>query len=136
MVLDKETLELFFNPEPETSMYGRKTEGTNSIRKIQLVQLIKTANRLEDLAFNTIHEDNNEQIRYINLYLKCLGLINQLNAGGYAYKFTKAETDKLNRLGVEDLNPTEAKRELLNRLKNFDEVMDGEIIDGDKFLKE
>ena len=134
MTLDKETLETFFNPEPTRNLYGEMTETQNSFRKIQLVQLIKTANRLEDLAFNTIHEDNSEQIKYINLYLKSLGLINQI-INGYNFSFTIPETKKLNNLGVEDLNPEQSAKEILNRLENFNTIEDGEI-DGRDFLKE
>ena len=115
MTLDKETLEIFFNPEPTRNLWGEMEETQNSFRKIQLVQLIKTANRLEDLAFNTIHEDNSEQIKYINLYLKSLGLINQI-IKGYSFSFTIPETKKLNNLGVEDLNPEQSAKEILNRL--------------------
>ena len=134
MTLDKETLETFFNPEPTRNLYGEMKEKQNSFRKIQLVQLIKTANRLEDLAFNTIHEDNSEQIKYINLYLKSLGLINQI-INGYNFSFTIPETKKLNNLGVEDLNPEQSAKEILNRLENFNTIEDGEI-DGRDFLKE
>ena len=134
MTLDKETLETFFNPEPTRNLYGEMTETQNSFRKIQLVQLIKTANRLEDLAFNIIHEDNSEQIKYINLYLKSLGLINQI-IKGYSFSFTIPETKKLNNLGVEDLNPEQSAKEILNRLENFNTIEDGEI-DGRDFLKE
>lgn len=134
MTLDKETLETFFNPEPTRNLYGELEERQNSFRKIQLVQLIKTANRLEDLAFNTIHEDNSEQIKYINLYLKSLGLINQI-INGYSFSFTIPETKKLNNLGVEDLNPEQSAKEILNRLENFNTIEDGEI-DGRDFLKE
>lgn len=134
MTLDKETLELFFNPEPTRNLWGEMEEKQNSFRKIQLVQLIKTANRLEDLAFNTIHEDNSEQIKYINLYLKSLGLINQI-INGYSFSFTIPETKKLNNLGVEDLNPEQSAKEILNRLENFNTIEDGEI-DGRDFLKE
>lgn len=134
MTLDKETLEIFFNPEPTRNLYGELEERQNSFRKIQLVQLIKTANRLEDLAFNTIHEDNSEQIKYINLYLKSLGLINQI-INGYNFSFTIPETKKLNNLGVEDLNPEQSAKEILNRLENFNTIEDGEI-DGRDFLKE
>ena len=134
MTLDKETLEIFFNPEPTRNLYGEMRESQNSFRKIQLVQLIKTANRLEDLAFNTIHEDNSEQIKYINLYLKSLGLINQI-INGYNFSFTIPETKKLNNLGVEDLNPEQSAKEILNRLENFNTIEDGEI-DGRDFLKE
>ena len=134
MTLDKETLEIFFNPEPTRNLYGEMKESQNSFRKIQLVQLIKTANRLEDLAFNTIHEDNSEQIKYINLYLKSLGLINQI-INGYNFSFTIPETKKLNNLGVEDLNPEQSAKEILNRLENFNTIEDGEI-DGRDFLKE
>ena len=134
MTLDKETLETFFNPEPTRNLYGEMTETQNSFRKIQLVQLIKTANRLEDLAFNTIHEDNSEQIKYVNLYLKSLGLINQI-INGYNFSFTIPETKKLNNLGVEDLNPEQSAKEILNRLENFNTIEDGEI-DGRDFLKE
>ena len=134
MTLDKETLETFFNPEPTRNLYGEMKESQNSFRKIQLVQLIKTANRLEDLAFNTIHEDNSEQIKYINLYLKSLGLINQI-INGYSFSFTIPETKKLNNLGVEDLNPEQSAKEILNRLENFNTIEDGEI-DGRDFLKE
>ena len=134
MTLDKETLETFFNPEPTRNLYGEMRESQNSFRKIQLVQLIKTANRLEDLAFNTIHEDNSEQIKYINLYLKSLGLINQI-INGYNFSFTIPETKKLNNLGVEDLNPEQSAKEILNRLENFNTIEDGEI-DGRDFLKE
>ena len=134
MTLDKETLEIFFNPEPTRNLWGEMKESQNSFRKIQLVQLIKTANRLEDLAFNTIHEDNSEQIKYINLYLKSLGLINQI-IKGYSFSFTIPETKKLNNLGVEDLNPEQSAKEILNRLENFNTIEDGEI-DGRDFLKE
>lgn len=134
MTLDKETLEIFFNPEPTRNLYGELEERQNSFRKIQLVQLIKTANRLEDLAFNTIHEDNSEQIKYINLYLKSMGLINQI-INGYNFSFTIPETKKLNNLGVEDLNPEQSAKEILNRLENFNTIEDGEI-DGRDFLKE
>ena len=134
MTLDKETLETFFNPEPTRNLYGELEERQNSFRKIQLVQLIKTANRLEDLAFNTIHEDNSEQIKYINLYLKSMGLINQI-INGYNFSFTIPETKKLNNLGVEDLNPEQSAKEILNRLENFNTIEDGEI-DGRDFLKE
>lgn len=134
MTLDKETLEIFFNPEPTRNLYGEMRESQNSFRKIQLVQLIKTANRLEDLAFNTIHEDNSEQIKYINLYLKSMGLINQI-INGYNFSFTIPETKKLNNLGVEDLNPEQSAKEILNRLENFNTIEDGEI-DGRDFLKE
>jgi len=134
MTLDKETLEIFFNPEPTRNLWGEMEEKQNSFRKIQLVQLIKTANRLEDLAFNTIHEDNSEQIKYINLYLKSLGLINQI-INGYSFSFTIPETKKLNNLGVEDLNPEQSAKEILNRLENFNTIEDGEI-DGRDFLKE
>ena len=134
MTLDKETLELFFNPEPTRNLWGEMEEKQNSFRKIQLVQLIKTANRLEDLAFNTIHEDNSEQIKYINLYLKSMGLINQI-INGYSFSFTIPETKKLNNLGVEDLNPEQSAKEILNRLENFNTIEDGEI-DGRDFLKE
>ena len=134
MTLDKETLEIFFNPEPTRNLYGELEERQNSFRKIQLVQLIKTTNRLEDLAFNTIHEDNSEQIKYINLYLKSLGLINQI-INGYNFSFTIPETKKLNNLGVEDLNPEQSAKEILNRLENFNTIEDGEI-DGRDFLKE
>ena len=134
MTLDKETLEIFFNPEPTRNLWGELEEKQNSFRKIQLVQLIKTANRLEDLAFNTIHEDNSEQIKYINLYLKSLGLINQI-INGYNFSFTIPETKKLNNLGVEDLNPEQSAKEILNRLENFNTIEDGEI-DGRDFLKE
>ncbi len=134
MTLDKETLETFFNPEPTRNLWGEMEEKQNSFRKIQLVQLIKTANRLEDLAFNTIHEDNSEQIKYINLYLKSLGLINQI-INGYNFSFTIPETKKLNNLGVEDLNPEQSAKEILNRLENFNTIEDGEI-DGRDFLKE
>ena len=134
MTLDKETLETFFNPEPTRNLYGELEERQNSFRKIQLVQLIKTANRLEDLAFNTIHEDNSEQIKYINLYLKSMGLINQI-INGYSFSFTIPETKKLNNLGVEDLNPEQSAKEILNRLENFNTIEDGEI-DGRDFLKE
>lgn len=134
MTLDKETLEIFFNPEPTRNLWGEMEERQNSFRKIQLVQLIKTANRLEDLAFNTIHEDNSEQIKYINLYLKSLGLINQI-INGYNFSFTIPETKKLNNLGVEDLNPEQSAKEILNRLENFNTIEDGEI-DGRDFLKE
>lgn len=134
MTLDKETLETFFNPEPTRNLYGELEERQNSFRKIQLVQLIKTTNRLEDLAFNTIHEDNSEQIKYINLYLKSLGLINQI-INGYSFSFTIPETKKLNNLGVEDLNPEQSAKEILNRLENFNTIEDGEI-DGRDFLKE
>ena len=134
MTLDKETLELFFNPEPTRNLWGEMKESQNSFRKIQLVQLIKTANRLEDLAFNIIHEDNSEQIKYINLYLKSLGLINQI-IKGYSFSFTIPETKKLNNLGVEDLNPEQSAKEILNRLENFNTIEDGEI-DGRDFLKE
>ena len=134
MTLDKETLETFFNPEPTRNLYGEMRESQNSFRKIQLVQLIKTANRLEDLAFNTIHEDNSEQIKYINLYLKSMGLINQI-INGYNFSFTIPETKKLNNLGVEDLNPEQSAKEILNRLENFNTIEDGEI-DGRDFLKE
>lgn len=134
MTLDKETLETFFNPEPTRNLYGEMTETQNSFRKIQLVQLIKTANRLEDLAFNTIHEDNSEQIKYVNLYLKSMGLINQI-INGYNFSFTIPETKKLNNLGVEDLNPEQSAKEILNRLENFNTIEDGEI-DGRDFLKE
>ena len=134
MTLDKETLELFFNPEPTRNLWGEMKESQNSFRKIQLVQLIKTANRLEDLAFNTIHEDNSEQIKYINLYLKSMGLINQI-INGYNFSFTIPETKKLNNLGVEDLNPEQSAKEILNRLENFNTIEDGEI-DGRDFLKE
>ena len=134
MTLDKETLEIFFNPEPTRNSWGEMEETQNSFRKIQLVQLIKTANRLEDLAFNTIHEDNSEQIKYINLYLKSLGLINQI-INGYNFSFTIPETKKLNNLGVEDLNPEQSAKEILNRLENFNTIEDGEI-DGRDFLKE
>lgn len=134
MTLDKETLETFFNPEPTRNLYGELEEKQNSFRKIQLVQLIKTANRLEDLAFNTIHADNSEQIKYINLYLKSLGLINQI-INGYSFSFTIPETKKLNNLGVEDLNPEQSAKEILNRLENFNTIEDGEI-DGRDFLKE
>lgn len=134
MTLDKETLEIFFNPEPTRNLYGELEEKQNSFRKIQLVQLIKTANRLEDLAFNTIHADNSEQIKYINLYLKSLGLINQI-INGYSFSFTIPETKKLNNLGVEDLNPEQSAKEILNRLENFNTIEDGEI-DGRDFLKE
>lgn len=134
MTLDKETLETFFNPEPTRNLYGEMKEKQNSFRKIQLVQLIKTANRLEDLAFNTIHEDNSEQIKYINLYLKSMGLINQI-INGYNFSFTIPETKKLNNLGVEDLNPEQSAKEILNRLENFNTIEDGEI-DGRDFLKE
>lgn len=134
MTLDKETLEIFFNPEPTRNLWGEMEEKQNSFRKIQLVQLIKTANRLEDLAFNTIHEDNSEQIKYINLYLKSLGLINQI-INGYNFSFTIPETKKLNNLGVEDLNPEQSAKEILNRLENFNTIEDGEI-DGRDFLKE
>lgn len=134
MTLDKETLETFFNPEPTRNLWGEMEEKQNSFRKIQLVQLIKTANRLEDLAFNTIHEDNSEQIKYINLYLKSLGLINQI-INGYSFSFTIPETKKLNNLGVEDLNPEQSAKEILNRLENFNTIEDGEI-DGRDFLKE
>ena len=134
MTLDKETLETFFNPEPTRNLWGEMKESQNSFRKIQLVQLIKTANRLEDLAFNTIHEDNSEQIKYINLYLKSMGLINQI-INGYNFSFTIPETKKLNNLGVEDLNPEQSAKEILNRLENFNTIEDGEI-DGRDFLKE
>ena len=134
MTLDKETLETFFNPEPTRNLWGEMKESQNSFRKIQLVQLIKTANRLEDLAFNIIHEDNSEQIKYINLYLKSLGLINQI-INGYNFSFTIPETKKLNNLGVEDLNPEQSAKEILNRLENFNTIEDGEI-DGRDFLKE
>jgi len=134
MTLDKETLEIFFNPEPTRNLWGEMEEKQNSFRKIQLVQLIKTANRLEDLAFNTIHEDNSEQIKYINLYLKSMGLINQI-INGYSFSFTIPETKKLNNLGVEDLNPEQSAKEILNRLENFNTIEDGEI-DGRDFLKE
>ena len=134
MTLDKETLELFFNPEPTRNLWGEMEEKQNSFRKIQLVQLIKTANRLEDLAFNTIHEDNSEQIKYINLYLKSLGLINQI-INGYSFSFTIPETKKLNNQGGEDLNPEQSAKEILNRLENFNTIEDGEI-DGRDFLKE
>ena len=134
MTLDKETLETFFNPEPTRNLWGEMEEKQNSFRKIQLVQLIKTANRLEDLAFNTIHEDNSEQIKYINLYLKSMGLINQI-INGYNFSFTIPETKKLNNLGVEDLNPEQSAKEILNRLENFNTIEDGEI-DGRDFLKE
>ena len=134
MTLDKETLEIFFNPEPTRNLWGEMKESQNSFRKIQLVQLIKTANRLEDLAFNIIHEDNSEQIKYINLYLKSLGLINQI-INGYSFSFTIPETKKLNNLGVEDLNPEQSAKEILNRLENFNTIEDGEI-DGRDFLKE
>lgn len=134
MTLDKETLEIFFNPEPTRNLWGEMEEKQNSFRKIQLVQLIKTANRLEDLAFNTIHEDNSEQIKYINLYLKSMGLINQI-INGYNFSFTIPETKKLNNLGVEDLNPEQSAKEILNRLENFNTIEDGEI-DGRDFLKE
>ena len=134
MALDKETLEIFFNPEPTRNLWGEMEEKQNSFRKIQLVQLIKTANRLEDLAFNTIHEDNSEQIKYINLYLKSMGLINQI-INGYNFSFTIPETKKLNNLGVEDLNPEQSAKEILNRLENFNTIEDGEI-DGRDFLKE
>ena len=134
MTLDKETLEIFFNPEPTRNLWGEMEEKQNSFRKIQLVQLIKTTNRLEDLAFNTIHEDNSEQIKYINLYLKSLGLINQI-INGYNFRFTIPETKKLNNLGVEDLNPEQSAKEILNRLENFNTIEDGEI-DGRDFLKE
>lgn len=134
MTLDKETLEIFFNPEPTRNLWGEMKESQNSFRKIQLVQLIKTANRLEDLAFNIIHEDNSEQIKYINLYLKSLGLINQI-IKGYSFSFTIPETKKLNNLGVEDLNPEQSAKEILNRLENFNTIEDGEI-DGRDFLKE
>ena len=134
MTLDKETLETFFNPEPTRNLWGEMKESQNSFRKIQLVQLIKTANRLEDLAFNIIHEDNSEQIKYINLYLKSLGLINQI-IKGYSFSFTIPETKKLNNLGVEDLNPEQSAKEILNRLENFNTIEDGEI-DGRDFLKE
>lgn len=134
MTLDKETLEIFFNPEPTRNLWGEMEETQNSFRKIELVQLIKTANRLEDLAFNTIHEDNSEQIKYINLYLKSLGLINQI-INGYNFSFTIPETKKLNNLGVEDLNPEQSAKEILNRLENFNTIEDGEI-DGRDFLKE
>lgn len=134
MTLDKETLETFFNPEPTRNLWGEMEEKQNSFRKIQLVQLIKTANRLEDLAFNTIHEDNSEQIKYVNLYLKSLGLINQI-INGYNFSFTIPETKKLNNLGVEDLNPEQSAKEILNRLENFNTIEDGEI-DGRDFLKE
>lgn len=134
MTLDKETLEIFFNPEPTRNLWGELEEKQNSFRKIQLVQLIKTANRLEDLAFNTIHEDNSEQIKYINLYLKSMGLINQI-INGYSFSFTIPETKKLNNLGVEDLNPEQSAKEILNRLENFNTIEDGEI-DGRDFLKE
>ena len=134
MTLDKETLEIFFNPEPTRNLWGEMEEKQNSFRKIQLVQLIKTANRLEDLAFNTIHEDNSEQIKYVNLYLKSLGLINQI-INGYNFSFTIPETKKLNNLGVEDLNPEQSAKEILNRLENFNTIEDGEI-DGRDFLKE
>lgn len=134
MTLDKETLEIFFNPEPTRNLWGEMKESQNSFRKIQLVQLIKTANRFEDLAFNIIHEDNSEQIKYINLYLKSLGLINQI-IKGYSFSFTIPETKKLNNLGVEDLNPEQSAKEILNRLENFNTIEDGEI-DGRDFLKE
>lgn len=134
MTLDKETLDLFLSPPDTRTFTGKIEKGTNSIIKIHLLQLIKTANRLEDLAFNVIHENATEQIKFISLYLKCLGLINQITNGRY-YKFTVEETEKLNRLGVEDLNPEQSAKEILNRLENFNTIEDGEI-DGRDFLKE
>lgn len=134
MTLDKETLDLFLSPPDTRTFTGKIEKGTNTIFKIHLLQLIKTANRLEDLAFNVIHDNTTEQIKFISLYLKCLGLINQITNGRY-YNFTVEETEKLNRLGVEDLNPEQSAKEILNRLENFNIIEDGEI-DGRDFLKE
>ena len=136
MVLDKETLDLFLTPADTTDWQGRTQEGTNSLMEIHLLQLIKTANRLEDLAFNVIHENESEQIKYISLYIKCLGLISQMTNGRH-YSYNIEKTEKLNRLGVEDLNPAQARNDLLKRLDNFTDVVeDAEILEREKFIKE